>query len=143
MKLLSDWKMFLDQIYYDRDNSDATDDDMEISFLGECESGMENTFIFEFHDSNDSLSIYEHCLWNFDKTLLVLKPFQYGTVASKIDFNLCHFQIHVMSLPHCSINNGRKIGKVGFTIGELVDLEMSHSSGLVIKDGELIVNIYL
>lgn len=59
-----------------------------------------------------------------------------GMIAREMDFSLRNFWIHVISLPHNWINV-KKLSRIGATLGEAVDVDLSPSSGLVLKGGRI------
>lgn len=58
------------------------------------------TFILEFVDFDEGLSIL-HCYpWTFDRALLVLKLFQVGMITREVDFSSYPFWIHFVGFPY-------------------------------------------
>lgn len=101
-----------------------------------------NTLIFEFEDANGGNSTMERYPWTFNGAFLGLKPFQPGMVATEVDFNLYPFWIHVIGLPHDWINL-KKVERIGTIMGDVIDVDLSPSSGFLLNCGRVKVVVYV
>lgn len=58
------------------------------------------------------------------------KLFQMGMVACEVNFNSCPFWIHIVGISH-DWPNERKLAKIGSALSEVVEIDLSPSSGRV------------